>query len=60
LEITSYAAPCGSIRASFAGGRFKRISQKVNPGESRLYARVLREGRVRAGDAARVLGGVRS
>ena len=33
LEITSYAAPCGSIRASFAGGRFKRISQKVNPGE---------------------------
>lgn len=56
LEITGYAAPCGSIRASFAGGRFKRISQKVNPGESRLYTRVLGEGRITAGDAVRVLG----
>ena len=55
LEITGYAAPCGSIRASFAGGRFKRISQKVNPGESRLYARVLGEGSITTGDAARVL-----
>jgi MOSC domain-containing protein YiiM len=57
LEITSYASPCGSIRASFAGGRFKRISQKVNPGESRLYARVLGEGRITAGDEVRVLSG---
>jgi MOSC domain-containing protein YiiM len=57
LQITSYAAPCGSIRASFVGGRFKRISQKVNPGESRLYARVLREGHITAGDEACVLGG---
>lgn len=57
LQITSYAAPCGSIRASFADGRFKRISQKVNPGESRLYTRVLREGRIKAGDGVRVLGG---
>lgn len=55
LEITGYAAPCGTIKASFAGGRFKRISQKVNPGESRLYARVLGEGRVGAGDEVRVL-----
>jgi MOSC domain-containing protein YiiM len=55
LEITGYAAPCGSIRASFAGGRFKRISQKVNPSESRLYARVLSEGGITTGDAARVL-----
>jgi MOSC domain-containing protein YiiM len=55
LEITGYASPCGTIRASFADGRFKRISQKVNPGESRLYARVLGEGRVAAGDRVRVL-----
>lgn len=55
LEITGYAAPCGTIRASFADGRFKRISQKVNPGESRLYARVISEGRVTAGDRVRVL-----
>ncbi|HEY9283349.1 MAG TPA: MOSC domain-containing protein [Pyrinomonadaceae bacterium] len=55
LEVTGYAAPCGSIRASFAGGRFKRISQKVNPGESRLYTRVVGEGRIGAGDEVRVL-----
>lgn len=55
LEITGYAAPCATIKGSFAQGRFKRISQKVNPGESRLYARVLTEGRIAAGDEARVL-----
>jgi len=55
LEITSYAAPCSTIRESFADGRFKRISQKINPGESRLYARVLGEGRITAGDRVRVL-----
>ena len=55
VEITSFANPCGSIRASFAEGRFKRISQKVNPGSSRLYARVLRAGRLAAGQEVRVL-----
>lgn len=56
VQITSYANPCGSIRPSFAAGKFKRISQKINPGESRLYARVLRPGRLAAGDEVRVLG----
>jgi MOSC domain-containing protein YiiM len=60
LEITGYAAPCATIKASFAGGRIKRISQKVNPGESRLYTRVLREGRVAPGDRVRVLNGEES
>jgi len=55
LEITGYAAPCATIKSSFADGRFKRISQKVNPGESRLYTRVLSEGRIAAGDEVRVL-----
>jgi MOSC domain-containing protein YiiM len=55
LEITGFASPCAAIKASFAGGRFKRISQKVNPGESRLYARVVAEGNIRPGDRARVL-----
>ena len=55
LEVTGYAAPCATIKASFAGGRFKRISQKVNPGESRIYTRVLSEGRVSADDEVRVL-----
>lgn len=55
VEITSYTSPCKTIAASFVDGRFKRISQKVRPGESRLYARVLRPGRVAVGDAVRLL-----
>jgi len=50
LEITGYAAPCNNIAESFAGEAFKRISQKLHPGWSRLYARVLSEGEVRPGD----------
>lgn len=49
LEVASYTAPCKTIRDSFLNKRYKRISQKVNPGWSRVYARVLEEGRVRAG-----------
>lgn len=40
LEITAYAAPCSTIEESFVEGHFKRISQKIYPGWSRLYARV--------------------
>ncbi len=50
IEITDYAAPCKTIRDSFINGEFKRISQKVHPGWSRLYARVLIEGVVKEGD----------
>jgi MOSC domain-containing protein YiiM len=50
LEITAYAAPCNSISASFAGEAITRISQKLHPGWSRLYAKVLNEAEVRAGD----------
>lgn len=50
LEVASYTAPCKTIRDSFLDKRYKRISQKVNPGWSRVYARVLEEGRARAGD----------
>ena len=51
LEVASYTAPCKTIRDSFLDKRYKRISQKVNPGWSRVYARVLEEGRARIGDA---------
>lgn len=50
LVLTNYAAPCENIRGSFRSGDFTRISQKVHPGWSRLGARVLSEGVVRAGD----------
>ena len=50
LELTSYAAPCTNLVRYFRDGEFKRVSQKMHPGWSRLYARVLREGAVQVGD----------
>lgn len=50
LEITSYTAPCENIAASFHDEQFSRISQKLHPGWSRVYARVLAEGAVYEGD----------
>lgn len=55
IEITGYAAPCTNIAESFAGGAFVRMSQKQHPGWSRLYARVLAEGIVQAGDPVLLL-----
>jgi MOSC domain-containing protein YiiM len=51
IEITNYAVPCTNIIESFTDGTITRISQKVYPGWSRLYARVLEAGVVREGDA---------
>lgn len=52
VEITDFAAPCRTIRESFLEERFTRISEKLYPGWSRVYARVLREGVVCIGDTA--------
>jgi len=49
IEIASYTSPCDSVAAAFGDGRFVRISQKVNPGWSRVYARVLQTGRLAVG-----------
>jgi MOSC domain-containing protein YiiM len=54
IEITSYTTPCKTISGSFSDGRFVRISEKLHPGSSRLYARVLRGGRVAVGDPIHV------
>ena len=50
IEVTDYTKPCRTIRESFTGQKFVRMSQKRHPGWSRVYARVLREGMVRTGD----------
>ena len=50
LELTAYAAPCNNLVPYFSDARFVRVAQKVHPGWSRLYARVLREGSVQVGD----------
>ncbi|HEX8730763.1 MAG TPA: MOSC domain-containing protein [Ktedonobacterales bacterium] len=55
IEITGYTTPCKTIREAFNDGDFSRISHKTHPGESRVYARVLREGVMRPGDAVQTL-----
>jgi len=57
VMITSYTKPCRTIRDSFAGHHISRISEKVHPGWSRVYARVLREGTLRVGDPVKPLPG---
>ena len=54
VEVTSYAAPCKTIAHVFSDGDFNRINQQAHPGTSRVYARVAREGVIRAGDRAAV------
>lgn len=51
LQIASFTSPCKLNARWFHDGNYRRISQKDHPGWSRLYARVLREGLVRTGDA---------
>lgn len=51
LEVTSYTNPCKTIAGSFIGGGFKRIAQKLHPGWSRVYARVVVPGKVEKGSS---------
>ena len=55
LEVASFTNPCKTIKGSFIEGRFRRISQIVHPGWSRVYARVLYEGQIRRGDRVQVI-----
>ena len=55
LEVASYCAPCEWNARWFREGEINRISQRINPGWSRLYARVLKTGVVRPGDVVEVL-----
>jgi MOSC domain-containing protein YiiM len=54
LELTKYASPCQNIAGSFAEGDISRVAQKLHPGWSRLYSRVIQEGVARIGDSVSV------
>jgi MOSC domain-containing protein YiiM len=54
-QVTRYTAPCVNITASFRHRDYSRVSQKRHPGDSRVYARVLREGSLSSGDPVRLL-----
>jgi MOSC domain-containing protein YiiM len=55
VQITGYTAPCINITGSFHDRQVSRVSQQRHPGDSRVYARVLREGVLSSGDPARIL-----
>jgi MOSC domain-containing protein YiiM len=57
IEITKPAGPCKKIAASFLDEEFTRISHKLRPGDSRLYAKVIRTGRLAVGQTVRLLNG---
>jgi len=54
LEISGRANPCRTIRHSFAGERFGRLSAVTHPADSRMYARVVAEGTIRPDDPIRL------
>ena len=55
IQITDYTPPCSNIAGSFRDRDVARVSQRHHPGASRVYARVLHEGRLSSGDPARIL-----
>ena len=55
IEITKFTTPCNSMEPSFLDGNYARLSQKANPGYSRVYARVLQTGRLVVGQTVSVL-----
>ncbi len=55
LELTTPAMPCNTQRPNFRDGRFGRISILTHPSDSRMYARVVRDGTVRPGDPITLL-----
>jgi MOSC domain-containing protein YiiM len=55
IEVTQYTSPCFNIKQYFTDGDYSRVSQKRHPGSSRVYARVLKTGRVEQGDPIRLV-----
>ncbi len=55
VEVTRYTTPCMNIAPAFKGGNFARVSAKRHPGDSRVYARVVQTGTIKAGDAVRLV-----
>jgi MOSC domain-containing protein YiiM len=58
IELTKHVSPCRTIAHNFSDGRFVRLSSKVHPLDTRLYASVVREGTIRPGDDITILDGI--
>ena len=57
LRLTTFTVPCKNLTSYFEGGEIFRVSQKVHPGWSRVYARVEQPGTVRLGDSVSIIEG---
>jgi MOSC domain-containing protein YiiM len=55
VEVTRFTSPCFKIRSSFKNGDQLRVSEKTHPGDSRVYARVIRTGVIGSGDPIRLI-----
>tara|TARA_B100000965_G_scaffold403569_1_gene431982 strand:+ start:231 stop:689 length:459 start_codon:yes stop_codon:yes gene_type:complete len=55
IEITGPAPPCKTISESFAEVGFTRISEKQNPGWSRWYASVKKDGVISVNDSIHIV-----
>lgn len=55
IEFTDYATPCWKNACWFRDGDFDRIHHARHPGFSRLYARILEPGHIRAGDPVELI-----
>jgi MOSC domain-containing protein YiiM len=55
LEVTFPTTPCAKNAQWFRDADFNRMNDRKHPGWSRMYARVLTEGRVRTGDPVDLL-----
>jgi MOSC domain-containing protein YiiM len=50
IEVSSSTTPCKTQTQNFLGGDFSRMLIDKHPSDSRMYARVIREGEVKPGD----------
>ena len=55
VQVTTFAAPCWKIASAFRDGAFTRVSEKLHPGWSRVYVRVLRAGQIVVGDEVEIV-----
>jgi MOSC domain-containing protein YiiM len=55
VRVTSYTKPCFKITGSFRDRDYSRVSDECHPGDSRVYAQVLREGFLTSEDPLHLL-----
>lgn len=55
IQLTGPTTPCKTIAKSFKNAKFVRVSEKLHPGWSRWYGKVLKEGFITLNDKIFIL-----